>query len=192
MGELENYRTPDGDADTLQADLSELLAMLGMGDHARPQSPHEVFQEALTELRKRLAPRAPTLSGPRREKAHAIAEAAANRWGKFDDRSGVGWLVDQIIFLKTEDDDRMVAWANRSVEQVQDSCFTEVDRLRAGIADVLAVCESDARDQDHNGGTTSDKRLKAYTEGRGTACRGIAAQLRALVDPSPSPERTDP
>ena len=117
------------DSDVLHADLVELLTVLGMSDHARPQSPHEVFQEALGVLRERLAPRASTLSGPRREKAYAIAEAAANRWDKFDDRTGVGWLVDQILCLKTGDDDRIVAWANRSVRQVQDSCFAEIDKL---------------------------------------------------------------
>ena len=33
--------------DFVQEDLRELLRVLGMGDHARPQSPHEVFQEAI-------------------------------------------------------------------------------------------------------------------------------------------------
>ncbi len=44
---------PDASA-VAQNDLAELLTILGMGDHARPQSPHEVFQEALSVLRKRL------------------------------------------------------------------------------------------------------------------------------------------
>lgn len=43
------------DSGIAQSDLAELLNVLGMGDHARPQSPHEVFQEALGVLRKRLA-----------------------------------------------------------------------------------------------------------------------------------------
>lgn len=42
-------------SDIAQSDLAELLNVLGMGDHSRPQSPHEVFQEALGVLRKRLA-----------------------------------------------------------------------------------------------------------------------------------------
>ncbi|NEU14703.1 hypothetical protein G3T14_21730 [Methylobacterium sp. BTF04] len=42
------------DAEALHSDLAELLTLLGIGDHARPQSPHEVFQEALGVLRKRL------------------------------------------------------------------------------------------------------------------------------------------
>lgn len=42
------------DQDALHADLSELLTILGMGDHARPQSPHEVFQKALGKVRERL------------------------------------------------------------------------------------------------------------------------------------------
>lgn len=58
----------------------------------------------------------------------------------------------------------------------------EADRLRAGITEVIAVCEQDARDQDHNAGTTGfGPGSKAYVEGRGTACRGIAARLRALL-----------
>ena len=43
-----------GDAEVAQADLRDLLLILGMGDYARPQSPHEVFQEALAVLRTRL------------------------------------------------------------------------------------------------------------------------------------------
>lgn len=40
--------------DIFHSDLTELLTLLGMGDHARPQSPHEVFQEALGVLQERL------------------------------------------------------------------------------------------------------------------------------------------
>ena len=58
--------TPSVKADitsVLQDDLAELLTILGMGDHARPQSPHEVFQDAIAVLRKRLneTDRAPAL-----------------------------------------------------------------------------------------------------------------------------------
>lgn len=45
--------------DIAQSDLAELLNVLGMGDHARPQSPHEVFQEALRVLRARLGKPSP-------------------------------------------------------------------------------------------------------------------------------------
>lgn len=38
--------------DAVQADLRELLGALGMGDHARPQSLHEVFQECIQEVRR--------------------------------------------------------------------------------------------------------------------------------------------
>lgn len=116
-------------SDVLQSDLAELLATLGMSDHARPQSPHEVFQDALSVLKARLGPPAepaPRLS--RREKATVIAEAAANRWDAFHDRNGIDWLIESILALKTEDDDRVVAWANRSVREVQDSALVEVDR----------------------------------------------------------------
>lgn len=60
-------------------------------------------------------------------------------------------------------------------------------RLISGITDIIAVCEQDARDQDHNAGTTGfGPGSKAYAEGRGTACRGIAARLRTLLsDPLP-------
>ncbi len=64
----------------------------------------------------------------RREKATAIAEAAANRWDAFHDRNGVNWLVESILGAQTEDDERVVAWANRSVREVQDSALAEVDR----------------------------------------------------------------
>ena len=67
------------------------------------------------------------------------------------------------------------------------NCGTAASRLRAGIREVVAVCEQDARDQDHNAGTTGfGAGSKAYAEGRGTACRGIATWLRALLD-APSP-----
>lgn len=44
--------------DAVHADLSQLLRVLGMGDHARPQSSHEVMLDAINEvgrLRTRLA-----------------------------------------------------------------------------------------------------------------------------------------
>ena len=44
----------DTSSGVLQNDLIELLTILGMSTHARPQSPHEVFQEALSVLRDRL------------------------------------------------------------------------------------------------------------------------------------------
>lgn len=42
------------DADDLQEDLRQMLEALGMSNHARPYSPHRVFQEALTEMKRRL------------------------------------------------------------------------------------------------------------------------------------------
>lgn len=50
------------DSGVLQDDLRQLLELLGLPTHARPQSPHEVFQEALGVLRKRLP--SPLNSGP--------------------------------------------------------------------------------------------------------------------------------
>lgn len=41
-------------ADVLRDDLSELMALAGMDDFARPQSPHQVFQEALGKIREKL------------------------------------------------------------------------------------------------------------------------------------------
>lgn len=44
--------------DAVHADLSQMLRVLGMGDHARPQSSHEVMLDAINEvgrLRTRLA-----------------------------------------------------------------------------------------------------------------------------------------
>ncbi|GJE55242.1 hypothetical protein [Methylobacterium thuringiense] len=81
------------DQDTLHADLSELLTILGMGDHARPQSPHEVFQEALSVLRLRLAsPQQPTGTGdPDRPVASGIEAATADetRSGSAEGKSPV-------------------------------------------------------------------------------------------------------
>ena len=45
----------------------------------------------------------------RYEKARAIAEAIANRWDKFGDTEGVGWLAEQIhrvMGADTAPDDR--------------------------------------------------------------------------------------
>jgi hypothetical protein len=38
--------------DAVHADLSQLLRVLGMGDHARPQSSHEVMLDAINEVGK--------------------------------------------------------------------------------------------------------------------------------------------
>lgn len=43
------------DAGVLQDDLRDMLQALGMNDGAQAKSPHEVFQEALTEMKRRLA-----------------------------------------------------------------------------------------------------------------------------------------
>lgn len=43
------------DQEVLHADLCELVVALGMGNYARPQSPHEVFQQALEVLRQKLS-----------------------------------------------------------------------------------------------------------------------------------------
>ena len=40
----------------------------------------------------------------RYEKARAIAEAIANRWDKFGDMEGVGWLADEINRLTQQPD----------------------------------------------------------------------------------------
>lgn len=45
------------DADDVQEDLRQMLEALGMPDHARPYSPHRVFQEALTEMKLQLGER---------------------------------------------------------------------------------------------------------------------------------------
>lgn len=53
--------------------------------------------------------------------------------------------------------------------------------LMASITEIIAICEQDARDQDLNKSGSRNPSSKAYAEGRGTACKGIAARLRALL-----------
>jgi hypothetical protein len=62
--------------DAVHADLSMLLRVLGMGDHARPQSSHEVMLDAINEVgRIRLAlKRAEAIIG---ERDRQLAEARA-------------------------------------------------------------------------------------------------------------------
>lgn len=52
------------DADDLQEDLRQMLEALGMSAHARPYSPHRVFQEALNEMKRQLVavPRSAAIS----------------------------------------------------------------------------------------------------------------------------------
>ena len=58
--------------DAVMADLGKLLEALGLGDYARPQSPHEVMLECIAEVAKiRAAERARILSG---------AEALKRTW----------------------------------------------------------------------------------------------------------------
>jgi hypothetical protein len=66
--------------DAVHADLSQLLRVLGMGDHARPQSSHEVMLDAISEVgRIRLAlERAEAIIGERdRQMAHERERAEA-------------------------------------------------------------------------------------------------------------------
>jgi hypothetical protein len=39
-----------GERDLVHSDLGQLLEAVGLGDYARPESPHEVFQMALAEV----------------------------------------------------------------------------------------------------------------------------------------------
>lgn len=43
-----------GERDAVHADLGELLEMLGLGNYARPESPHAVFRQCLAEVLARL------------------------------------------------------------------------------------------------------------------------------------------
>lgn len=62
----------------------------------------------------------------------------------------------------------------------------EVQALHNGIAAAIRLCEQDAADQDHNATLKGWGRCsKAYAEGRGTACKGIATRLRALLPETP-------
>lgn len=69
------------------------------------------------------------------------------------------------------------------------AAYREIKALEDGIRDVIAVCEQDARDQGYNAKSEGwGPGSKAYAEGRGTACRGIATRLKALLaDPLPAP-----
>jgi hypothetical protein len=51
---------PDGslthtERDAVMADLGQLLNTLGLGDHARPDSPHDVMQQCIAEVARRLS-----------------------------------------------------------------------------------------------------------------------------------------
>lgn len=59
--------------------------------------------------------------------------------------------------------------------------YREIKMLEEGIREVITICEQDARDQTFNAANTSDKRSKAYAEGRGGACASLATRLRALL-----------
>jgi hypothetical protein len=82
--------------DAVHADLSQLLRVLGMGDHARPQSSHEVMLDAISEAgRIRLAlERAEAIIGERdaqiaaaraaeRERCASLAESAGATYDEF-------------------------------------------------------------------------------------------------------------
>ena len=68
------------DADDLQEDLRQMLEALGMSAHARPYSPHRVFQEALNEMKRQL------VAVPR--SAASTVEPVAWQWRV---RIGDGW-----------------------------------------------------------------------------------------------------
>jgi hypothetical protein len=57
--------------DAVHADLSMLLRVLGMGDHARPQSSHEVMLDAINEV------------GKLRQSAEAIRADERNRFRRY-------------------------------------------------------------------------------------------------------------
>lgn len=59
--------------EVMQDDLSELLRALGMGDHARPESPHEVMQQCIAKART-LAGEGDTLDVLARKYAELISQ----------------------------------------------------------------------------------------------------------------------
>jgi hypothetical protein len=58
--------------DAVHADLSQLLRVLGLGDHARPQSPHEVMLDAINEAG-RLRQSAEAIRAGERERIRHLA-----------------------------------------------------------------------------------------------------------------------
>lgn len=66
-------------------DLRDLLVALDMGDHARPESPHEVMRQAIATAR--------TLR--REAKAEALREAADRMDAEHHDGTWTDWLRDR-------------------------------------------------------------------------------------------------
>lgn len=52
QGAQEAVRRHVAEQHAVHADLAQLLRILGLGDHARPQSPHEVMLDAINEVGK--------------------------------------------------------------------------------------------------------------------------------------------
>lgn len=79
------------DADDLQEDLRQMLEALGMSDHARPYSPHRVFQEALNEMKRQLAavPRSAAIAAE-----PVLWESRTRIDGEWTEWKNVGQVID--------------------------------------------------------------------------------------------------
>ena len=113
--------------DAMQDDMAELLRALGLGDHARPESPHEVMRkEIIPALRAAIARRAET-------------------GGEMTDTERLDWLADEMQDVTFGGGDRMdgyelaceIAWERGDEEP------TEQD-IRAGFRKMIDRAMKDA------------------------------------------------
>jgi hypothetical protein len=103
----------------LQEDLSEMLRVLGLGDHARPQSPHEVFLECIAEVKRLKAerPRLPdqerakkTLDAAFRDYAPLHAEAARRNYDPKLSAAIENQIASLVTAVRAEERERWIAW----------------------------------------------------------------------------------
>jgi hypothetical protein len=83
--------------DAVHADLSQLLRVLGMGDHARPQSGHEVMLEAISEVGK-LRQSAEVIRADERDRFRRYARAMS------DGDGSLAALYDQALASGARDE----------------------------------------------------------------------------------------
>lgn len=117
---LESLTAQPDQNGVLQDDLGELLRLLGMPGHARPQSPHDVFQEALAELRRRLTP------SPVEARADGVREAL-QRW-----RDGYAFNED------CEEDLELAERADRELAALESTPAQPVREGQEGKAEPVA------------------------------------------------------
>jgi hypothetical protein len=158
----------DTDLDVMHRDLQELLVALGLRSGARPESPHQVMQEAIAEVRRRSADSHEQLERERelQKWIREQKERAENAEAEVERLRNVNSL------MVSEHDDDLDGLGGR-LEKAE----TERDRQREGFEEAVKALRKAEVERDRYRENMAQLRIQHKEE-----LRDLFAGLKAVVD----------